>query len=475
MAVAAVAAAFVLVQLLLVVPGQGQGLGWDETVYVSQVNPHAPAAFFSAPRARGVTLLVAPVATWTDSTTVLRIYLALASGIALYLALRVWRRLQPPGVLALAGLLFGGLWVTLFYGSQAMPNLWVALAALAAAGCFLRAARDPHDRAALLGLGGNVAAVTLLRPMDAVWLALPLLAVTPFARRGRWRALLGVLVAGLALGAAEWVVEAYVSFGGLAARLTRSSQIQDGLGWNIAIVDQIRSLGGRTLCRPCTGPLPEPPVWLWWVLTPVLAAVGVHAAVRARHPARALLPALCALAMAVPYLFFIGYAAARFLLPAYALIALPAAAGLHRIGAAVRPGLRPAVATLLGLGLAGHLTVQGIVLVHTVDNSRATHDQYALIAERLRGLGVRPPCLLTGEAAIPVAYYAGCHSADTGGNNGNMTPVGVLATAAREPVAVLFPADGRLPDYARTWRVVPLTGSGLEPGYRVVLAPGVLR
>ncbi|MEV0598824.1 hypothetical protein AB0I82_05900 [Streptomyces sp. NPDC050315] len=472
MAVAVVAAAFVLVQLLLVVPGSG--LGWDETVYVSQVNPHVPTAFFSAPRARGVTLLVAPVA-WTDSTTVLRIYLALASGLALYLALRVWRRLQPPGVLALAGLLFGGLWVTLFYGPQAMPNLWVALAALAAAGCFLRAARDPRDRAALLGLGGNVAAVTLLRPMDAVWLALPLLAVAPLARRGRRRTLLGVLVAGLALGSAEWVVEAYVSYGGLAARLDRSSEIQDGLGWHLAVVDQIRSLGGRTLCRPCTGPLPGPLVWLWWVLTPVLAAVGVLAAVRGRHPARALLPTLCALAMAVPYLFFIGYAAARFLLPAYALIALPAAAGIHWLSAAAGPGRRPIVTTVLGLGLAGHLALQGVILVHTVKNGRATSTQYALIAERLHGLGVRPPCLLTGEAAIPVAYYAGCHSADTGGNNGNMTPADVLTTATHDPVAVLFPTDGRLPDYARTWRVIPLTGAGLEPGYRVVVAPGVLR
>lgn len=51
---AAVAAAFTLTQLVLVVPGLG--LGWDETVYVSQVSPQAPAAFFSAPRARGITL-----------------------------------------------------------------------------------------------------------------------------------------------------------------------------------------------------------------------------------------------------------------------------------------------------------------------------------------------------------------------------------------------------------------------------------
>lgn len=98
---AAVAGAFTLAQLLLVRPGMG--LGWDETVYVSQVAAQAPPAFFSAPRARGVTLLVAPMTSWSTSTELLRIYLALASGLGLYLALRVWRGLFPARVVAVAG------------------------------------------------------------------------------------------------------------------------------------------------------------------------------------------------------------------------------------------------------------------------------------------------------------------------------------------------------------------------------------
>jgi len=76
---ALVAGAFTLAQLLLVRPGMG--LGWDETVYVSQVGSHAPAAFFSAPRARGVPLLVAPIASWSSSTALLRVYLAVLSGV----------------------------------------------------------------------------------------------------------------------------------------------------------------------------------------------------------------------------------------------------------------------------------------------------------------------------------------------------------------------------------------------------------
>ncbi|MEU6600035.1 hypothetical protein [Streptomyces flaveolus] len=317
---AAVAVAFSLAQLVLVRPGLG--LGWDETVYVSQVSGHAPASFFSAPRARGVSLLVAPVAAWSSSTALLRIYLALLSGLALFLALRAWRGLFPVRVLAFGGALFASLWVTLFYGPQAMPNYWVAVAALAAVACFLRA---PTDRGALWGLAGSAVLMAWMRPVDAVWATLPLLALG-LARR-RWRAL-AVLLAGLAAGAAEWVVEAYASYGGLARRLSDGSAIQGGLGWHFAVVDQLRSLGGRTLCRPCTGALPHPLVTLWWFALPVLAALALVVAVRARRAARTLLPLACAATAAFPYLFLIGYAAPRFLLPAYALLAIPVADAL---------------------------------------------------------------------------------------------------------------------------------------------------
>ncbi|MGW3133479.1 hypothetical protein, partial [Streptomyces sp. NPDC001123] len=40
---------------------------------------------------------------WSDSTVLLRTYLAVLSGLALYLALRVWRGHFGPGVLATAG------------------------------------------------------------------------------------------------------------------------------------------------------------------------------------------------------------------------------------------------------------------------------------------------------------------------------------------------------------------------------------
>ncbi|MEU6507153.1 hypothetical protein [Streptomyces sp. NPDC046942] len=447
---AAVAAAFTLAQLLLVRPGMG--LGWDETVYVSQVSPQAPAAFFSAPRARGVSLLVAPVAAWHTSTALLRTYLALLSGLALFWALHAWRGLFPARVLALAGALFASLWITLFYGPQAMPNYWVAVGALAAVGCFLRAGAG---RSALWGLAASGALMAWMRPMDAVWAVLPLLAVGLVRRR--WRAL-SVLLAGLAAGAAQWVIEAYTSYGGLAHRLSRGSAIQGGLGWHFAVTDQLRSLGGHTLCRPCTGGLPNPLITAWWFVLPVLAGLGLAVAVRARRPAATALPLACAASAAFPYLFLIGYAAPRFLLPAYALLALPVADALAHLLTAPRSRV---VAPLLGLGLAAHLAVQLAVLTHTVDRTTQAHKAWSRTATALHRLGVRPPCLLTGNDALPVAFYTGCSSAATDGADANSTPARIAATARRTPVSVLVPTGSQPPPYARAWPVEPLDGQWL--------------
>ncbi|MEU6576656.1 hypothetical protein [Streptomyces sp. NPDC046805] len=428
------------------------GLGWDETVYVSQISPQAPAAFFSAPRARGISLLVAPVTAWSTSTPLLRVYLAVLSGLALFLALRAWRGLFPPRVLALAGALFASLWVTLFYGPQVMPNYWVAVGALTAVGCFLRV-RGPgsgrrRDRAALWGLAGSGALMAWTRPTDAVWASLPLLALALYRRH--WTPL-AALLAGLAAGAVEWVVEAYVSYGGLARRLAVGSAIQGGLGAHFAVPYVLRSLEGRTLCRPCTGPLPDPVVFAWWLVLPVLAAVGLVLAVRAGRTTATLLPLACGLTAAFPYLFMIGYAAPRFLLPAYALLALPVADALVHLVTGAGRAWRPVAVTLVALGLAAHAAVQLAVLDRTVGRTTAAHRGWARTAAELHRLGVRPPCLLTGHEAIPIAFYAGCSSGATSGSNANTTRAAIERTARSEPVATLVGEGDRTPAYARDW------------------------
>ncbi|OUD02637.1 hypothetical protein [Streptomyces swartbergensis] len=445
---AAVAAAFVLAQLVLVRPVLG--LGWDEIVYVSQVTSHTPAAFFSAPRSRGVSLLVAPVASWSSSIPLLRVYLALLSGLALFLALRAWRGLFPTRVLVGGGALFASLWVTLFYGPQAMPNYWVAIGALISVGCFLRARADRSARAALWGIAAGAALMAWMRPTDAVWVTVPLLVLTLVRRH--WRLLL-VLVAGLAAGAVPWVIEAYVGHGGLGQRLSDASRIQGGLGWQIAVDDQLRSLGGRALCRPCTGSMPHPLVTVWWFVLPVLAGLGLVIAARARRLGRTLIPLACAATAALPYLFMIGYAAPRFLQPAYALLALPVADALWHLVRTPGGKWRPVAVTLVAFGLAGHLAVQIAVLERTVARNTESRRDWDRTAGALHRLGVRPPCLLTGHEALPIGYYAGCSSGATAGHNENTTPAAILRTAQRLPVAHLAPAGGTPPRYARAWPV----------------------
>ncbi|WP_055495672.1 hypothetical protein [Streptomyces sp. TP-A0356] len=449
---ALVAGSFTLAQLLLV--GPRMGFGWDETVYVSQISAHAPAAYFSAPRARGISLLVAPITSWSSSTALLRVYLAVLSAAALFLALRTWRGLFPASVLALGGGLFASLWVTVFYGPQVMPNYWVAIGALAGTGCFLRAHADSADRPAVWGVAASAALMTWMRPTDAVWIIAPSLVLLLFVRRW-WRLpVLLALIGGLAVGAVEWIVEAYLGYGGLAQRLSDGSRIQGGLGWNIAVGDQLRSLGGRALCRPCTGPMPNPAVIAWWFVLPLLAVLAAAIALRARRPAfpaRTLLPLACAATAAFPYLFLIGYAAPRFLLPAYALLAIPVAAALLHLVTGPDGRWRPITAAVVALGLAGHLAVQYTVLHHTVDRTRADHRAWSRTAAELHRLGVRPPCLLTGNESIPIAFYAGCSSAATDGNNENSTPAAIAGAAQRMPVAYLGTPTGRPPSYARGW------------------------
>ncbi|MFF5026846.1 hypothetical protein ACWCPJ_05050 [Streptomyces collinus] len=458
---ALVAVAYAVAQLALVVPHLG--LGWDETVYVSQVDPHRPAAWFSAPRSRGISFLAAPVLAATGSTTVLRVVLALLSAGALYAAYRVWRPLLGTRRTALASLLFAGLWTTLLYGPQAMPNLWVALSSVAAAGWFLRAVRLRERRPVpLLGLGVMVAAATSFRFSDGVWLALPLLAACVLVpARRRLAPALGV-VAGLVAGSAEWIAEAYVRWGGVGARLRVSSATEGGMGLHWAAGLAWRSVDGPLLCRPCHARLDHPGLALWWPALPVLALVACAVAWRTRRVAVTVLPVACAAALSVPYLLLIDYSAPRFLLPAYALLAVPlatlAADGVRAVG---RPRLRAVAVALAVVALVLHLGTQAVVLGRNVADARATAGQYRTAASDLHRLGLAAPCLVSGEHAPPIGYYTGCASANVSGNNRDTGVPALLRRAAREPSAALARTRSGPPHYARTWTPHRLPGTGL--------------
>jgi hypothetical protein len=164
-----------------------------------------------------------------------------------------------------------------------------------------------------------------------------------------------------------------------------------------------------------------------------------------------LLPLACAAVVGFPYLFMIGYAAPRFLLPVYILLAIPAADALIHLVTAPGGGRRPVAATLVALGLVGHLGVQFAVLHHTVHGTTVSHEDWADTATQLHRLGVKPPCMLTGYEDVPIAFYAGCSSVDTVGHNANTTVDAMVRAGQRIPVGVLIKPGDKPPAYARTW------------------------
>lgn len=441
--VVAVGVVFAACELLFVSPRMG--LSWDETVYVSQVGQRAPAAWFDPARARGVPVIVAPVAYVTSSIVALRVYLSLLAAAGLVLSLLVWRGLRQAWVLALAGVAFGGLWVAQYYGPQAMPDIWSAYGSLAATGFFLRHVARPGWRA-LAGLGLCVAFVALVRPGDAVYLAVPLVAAAVVVPAWRsWR--LGfAVVAGLVAGGAEWAAEAVVRFGGVTSRLHEAGAEQSGFGLHFALLDELKALNGPTLCRPCTVGYRQPELDLWWLLLPVLVLLGVWAARRTGRLGGTLLPAVVGCCLAAQYLFMIDYSAPRFLLPAYAVLAIPVADGLSWLISGVRFDLRPAMAAVVACLMFTQVTIQHYVLDHEAGGTVTFHDDYTTIASRLAAHGVRAPCLVTGVQYIPIAYVAGCASAGSGAGAG-ATRVLLLVTGHRPPA------------YARHWHTFRIGGT----------------
>lgn len=464
----AVAALYTLAQILLVLPGTG--LGWDESVYVSQVDDKDPVAFFSAPRARGISYLVAPLVSFTSSTTLLRVFLAVLSGAALLGALWVWRRLLPVPVLSWGGALFAGLWISLYYGPQAMPNLWCAFGSLAAVGCFLRCARREKDRRALVGLGFCVGVVALMRPPDAAWLVLALAGTALLMSAWRRPLLFAALAAGALVGVAPWIAEAYTTYGGLFTRLHRASDIQGGMGWNVAIGDHVRSLQGRMLCRPCDMAWEEPQTAVWWFALPLLTGAGIVAAVRAGRRDTAVLATVTAVVLALPYLFLMGYAAPRFLLPSYALLALPVGECVRRAFTLGPDGRRPLLLILLpALLLGSHFGVQYQVLGAVLERNHKMTGQLAEAAQTMHRLGLRPPCTVTGPLAVPMSHYAGCTSRQSTGHDVSITGEGLRHLAERrEPMAVTTRHHRPPPGWARDWPSEPLHRL---PGYRVYVTP----
>lgn len=444
----AITAAYVTAMLVVVAPRVA--LGWDETVYASQVSPRAPADYFSAPRARGVTYLIAPVVHFTASTAVLRTYLALLAGVLLVVGFWPWLRVfRRPAVVPLAALMFSGLWVVLFYGPSAMPNTWVVMGVLATVGWFVRYGYGARPWT-LPGVGAGLGFVTVVRPSDAFWTCLPLAVAMVMTRRWRRLPLYAATLAGAASGLTPWLVESYQRFGGPVARLHRASQIEGGLSWHpIAAVYQLNSLDGPLLCRPCHAQLATPALTVWWFAIPMLVLLGLIVAARGSELAAMLVPTACGASVGLSYLLTLTYAAPRFLIPAYALLSLPVAGLLAWIVGAERRRTRIPVIGVVGLVLALQVASQATVLAHVVGTRTTSALGRRSVAVALEGYGIHPPCLISGIDDVPIGYIVGCRAGPWRGHSRSATEP--IAMAHHEQ-AVHITDKPRTPAYLRTWR-----------------------
>ena len=372
---------------------------WDEVVYASQFAVGTIPARMTAPRAWGMPLLLAPADVLTSSVQAIRLYLTALSGLGMYLAFRPWLRVVEPWVVPVAAGLFTTLWTTVLYGSMAYPNLMLAFAGVAGLGYACRALVGPSDRWALAALATAFAVASMLRPTDASFLAAPLLAVC--AARRAWRPMFGVSL-GLAVGWIAWTGEAFIRFGGPIARLRLSSQVTDViLGFHPIPI--IQALDGPNLqCRPTAlcGDLHALEV-IWWFALPVLVVAGIMA-VRDRLPY--LLAASSATLLALSYLVTLDWSNPRYLIPTYALLALPVASALvagtrrHRVVAVV-------ISIALLLHVAGQVMTYRRVADHELRLQTVLLRQDMILEGSLR---VASPCVVFGPGSVELSFISHC-------------------------------------------------------------------
>jgi hypothetical protein len=417
-----------------------QGFSWDEVVYVSQISQHAPSMPWAAERARGMPLLVAPVTLLTGSPTVLRLYLALLAGLGLFLGLLAWRGLRAAWVLALAGVVFGSLWVAQAEAPLVFPNFWAAIGGISGIGLFLQAVkRRGSRRYVFILLTAATAFTALMRPADALFLFAPLIVAVVVKKEWRSLALFMAMVSGLLLGLGEWLVEAYLYFGGLFARLSGVREASGGTG--LHLLNGFRVLNGRSSWS-------YPGILAWWVVFLVLAGIGVWAVSQSDGWLFALVPVVCALSVYILY-SFPNLVSARYLLPAWLLLAIPVADGIAKVsvGAFGRPRWALVMAAITFVLI--ELVSQHIVLAKEIESRQAAIGANGKVTSELFHLKVRPPCVVTSDStqpftpvAMPAAYHLDCSYA---------WDVTRVSLPSHSRIVVIEGRTGRPFSYARDW------------------------
>lgn len=392
--------------------------GWDEAIYLSQVTPGAEPLLFIASRARGITFLAAPVLLLGGSLPVLRLFLAVASAAALIAAFRVWVPVIGLGAVA-AALLFAGSWPALFYGSELMPNLWVALIAVAATAVLARRLVGDEGRQAELVAGALVAIAALIRPLDAVIVTAALVLLPIAVRRSSISWTVHLLV-GLAVGWAPWVVEMSSRLGSPLEAFAAAARQGHAGRWSF--VENIRQYVALS-DGPSIGPVPDPDIPIFGTLGIIGLGILIVSSVRAakeRGILRSLaVPTFAGLAFVAAYVGFTDAQAPRFLLPALALLTLPAGLGLATIVSGLGERGRRRSSRSVAAACAVLVVAWAVVQMGTATKIEAAVTGQRSSAERV-GLRVRTladgdTCHVYAEGSFPIVGFAsGCRAAPLG-------------------------------------------------------------
>jgi hypothetical protein len=390
-------------------------LGTDEITYIARTSMHVSGVSLPPVHGQGVGLLAAPVTLLTESLTTIRVWMSVLSAIGLFLAMLCWRGLRPAWVLGLAGLIFGSLAISQNSGVQIYPDWWGALGVLALTGLLLHAVNGTMpDRITLPGIAVASLLIVLMRPQNIVFLMGPAILAVIVVRDWRKPKLLVAMGIGTAAALLEWIVGAYLWFGGLASRIHLAGQEPPSLRPYLSLGTQLKVLNGPWYCTPpsgCSG-WTAPGESVWWVAFLAVTILGFWLAWRTAAwtsvKTSALLAAATAVWVIALYSFLVPFGAPRYLTPSLALMSILAADGLAWLVTKARWHRTGIVVACLFL-VAG-IVSQRVILQRDAMQQLDTRP-YVGKAQALLQAGVRAPCVL---ASPPVAYYVGCMAPWTG-------------------------------------------------------------
>jgi hypothetical protein len=372
---------------------------WDESIYISQVTPEMHAMFLRAFRARGITYLIAPVTLAGGSVEQVRLFLMVLSSLVVGVTFAV--TIPLIGLAApIAAAFFTSSWLFVFNGSAVLPNLWAAILGLAMTALIARRLEGGGTRHVVLA-AASLAGMAVVRPTEAVVVFGAIGLYLLLSRRASWR-LVPMLGVALFLGLLPWFVEVSLRFGG-PIRGLGVAHTEQHLGFADAganLSAYLAATDGR--------PLPDiPPAGvLWWSSLLVLTVVAIARSSGSRRSI-VLLCGAGALVLAAEYLVFVSAVAPRFLLPAYAFIAIPVAVGLHSL---LRGGILARSAGALVLVLVGPWIVwQAGVAERVGDEQREELVNFRDVGLRLREMADGRPCAFMSPHGWPsIEFAAGC-------------------------------------------------------------------